>query len=812
MKLRSYLPTRFALWLAVAISGLLIVGCEKEYKLELPLAVNQTDLNLESTAGSTHVLVYSTGDWSVSFLEDTSWASIAQSSGDGNGEFIFKYDQNIGINRSTDVVLRMGSREKVITFNQYGPVEEAQILFGLDYVEMPRWAGSINIPFSTNLSQALECLKYEIEYLDTEGNVVVEEFEPWLSNIEIQAESVSCDIAANAGNDVHNARLTVYAEDRINNIVYSSSTIISQSTEDGYITFPSDEIMCKPYRMMNTIPWQTNLGMMLDNIKTLVVYDLGGEEWISNITCTNNAVSFDTAENTTEGLIRKATIMLTYEDDNGHTLTAEKEIAQNKPIVVVPFTDIRNLLPAAAQITLKEEDGLLTGVIIGGGGRANLETNPHTAWNQVDYTVNSTTNYMQDLNATYGFRLQTKDAAVNDLLTRFAVVELSLDGLTLTREDNPIRYTLSGITADHILDNAPGSATSVKRNEKYISELTDEDMYTYTALKDCEFAIDYGAYGNFRSDLLMNSNLITNGSTGETRCDCCPRILRDIHGARINMLINSQTPWCRIGKDVQHGSGTINGILVHSELSRWGGDIGRYQIRPIDLTDIEFSDDENSGFSQKIAVWYFPNGASDWTLDTRISSRKGRVLAKTGSGWMDCSLNVKPNQTPSFADLTFNENNAKAIRYAPSSSGAWYNTSTNTGAYITWNFSTEGISGTDRHLVLTFTAGGGSTASLFSTPIYWNVFYSIDGKNFTELEQVTISPAPSQNYQWMNLPGTLQELVIDLPDALLNQKSVTIRLQAASNESVDYKTGQKTNAQTGALYFRFGAITVKYNK
>ena len=45
---------------AVMAFAAVLTGCQKDFELELPLAVSARELSLTKDAGSTHVLVYST--------------------------------------------------------------------------------------------------------------------------------------------------------------------------------------------------------------------------------------------------------------------------------------------------------------------------------------------------------------------------------------------------------------------------------------------------------------------------------------------------------------------------------------------------------------------------------------------------------------------------------------------------------------------------------------------------------------------------------------------------------------------------------
>ena len=93
-----------------------------------------------------------------------------------------------------------------------------------------------------------------------------------------------------------------------------------------------------------------------------------------------------------------------------------------------------------------------------------------------------------------------------------------------------MRYTLKGLTANCFTIESSGNAASVSRT---VSQIGDDDIYTLVTLKNVEIAFCYGSYNNVRTTWI---------STNMQNFDY--RILRDANGARMNMLVNSNTPWC----------------------------------------------------------------------------------------------------------------------------------------------------------------------------------------------------------------------------------------------------------------------------
>lgn len=785
----------------VAAPLLFQAACQQDYELDLPLAVMQNTLTLDAGGGQTHVLVYAEDDWEASLGTEANWATIEKGAGSGNGEFVFVFELNAGIARQTDVVLTSGSRREVIAMQQKGFLSEAQLTIRNKTMTLPVWESDVEAGFDTNMGLALDRLETSIDYGEGPAD--------WITDVSFTEHAIRFTAAANPTDKARTAQLVVSVRDQVNDKVYTSATTITQSTEQGYMRFDEERLDVESFAKRNKAAWNTNLEMFFDLLEYRIDYGSSGEDWIADVVPETDGVSFEVTENTTSGT-REATLLLTYADEHGHTCTARLQIVQDRPALEVPFADLRAMQPTAGSVQLDRD--FIIGRVISEPGHANMGLNPHTAWNFVDYSVNATTAYIQSLDGKYGLRIRTCTAADAEALPRYAQVKIALQGLTLTREDDPVRYTLSDFSSESVLTIETGSAQELPFKEKYIAELTDDDLYTYVSLKQVELAFDFGSYGNMHDGFTALSEVVTGGNkNAQTRCDCVPRTLRDIQGRTISMLMNAQTPWRRTGKRVPQGSGTVSGILVHESLLHFApdGNIGRYQLRP--LYEAELRLDPTESFSEKLVEWEW----SGKTM-TAVSGSDRDVAANTGSGIMTTSAvlsGTKIGRTTAFTGLSFASPTGS---YAGRYNGKWWNFTTGEGESVSWNFSTSGITGSDRHLTMVFTAGlGNQSAATQCAPIYWDVQYSTDGTNFTTLhEKLLIYPAPIFAYEKMNMPANLPEYVIELPDALLDQPNVTIRLKAADtvcSTSAGLTKGQ-VKSSDNPVYFRFEAITIVYNK
>ena len=113
-----------------------------------------------------------------------------------------------------------------------------------------------------------------------------------------------------------------------------------------------------------------------------------------------------------------------------------------------------------------------------------------------------------------------------------------------------------------------------------------------------------GAYINVHDGYCYKTDLNTQGVL-DPRFDCAVRGVIDSRGEKINMVLNTQVRWRRKGDGVPAGSGPISGIIVHTKLPRYGvkGDVGTYQIRPVEEADIAFSREESTRNYSTLVRW-----------------------------------------------------------------------------------------------------------------------------------------------------------------------------------------------------------------
>lgn len=757
-------------------SALFAASCQKETEspTTMTLAVNDNTINLEPKSGKEHVLVYAKGQWNADFKEAVEWAAIEEGSGTGNGEFILTYKKNPDILRRAEILLTAAGVDKTITItvNQEGEKGTPKLAFAENEKSYIAWEVKDAIAVESNINQSLIKAESSVE---------------WIGSLELKDGQLSFTVAENTTGEARKGTLTVSYTD-IDESVYRAVAEITQGAEPGHLALNETEMAIEAFAGTKTAPWDCVLGTFMPELTSSVTYEGSQKDWISNVTTTTEALSFDVTDNETKEA-RTAVIKVELASKG---IAVELKVTQGVKTRQYSFEELRAVLPSAGEQAF--EGDFFEGVIVADAGQKNMETNPMTSATSYDDNESAITNYVQSLDGKYGMRLKFATAADNTL-KKGDKVKISLAGATLVREDNPVRYTLRGVSANTVTVEENVQLTA---RQKTIAELTDEDVYTWTTLKDVEIAFSYGSYNNIRTSWLGFDANVAN------RQNLDYRILMDSSHSTINMLVNSDVEWYMTDNGVPQGSGDISGVIVSTTTSYHDANLlGKYQIRPLELSDIVLGD---TGFSEKLVEWF--------SVDTPKATLSGNIFSATlGDGKME---GVNPNQTTSYLNFTGKNENAKAFRY----DGVWWDTATGkAGDTVKWTFSTSSCSG--KKLVFVFNAVLGKLTEdkYGQAPVNWNVEYSLNGTDYVLIKKIFIRPLPKKSTDLTVLPSAADEYCIELPLEVSGQENVTIRLSASDDTTIDFATGEytakvtfKPDTKNKGQYIRFGAVAIKYNK
>lgn len=499
--------------------------------------------------------------------------------------------------------------------------------------------------------------------------------------------------------------------------------------------------------------------------------------------------------------------------------------------------------------------GTLDGIVVSDYRSDNMEYNPNIDHNIVDVGETLRTAYIESFDGRFGVRIKFSSIYENRL-EKGDMVRITLDGCRLLREENPSRYTIEGLTAANVRVARKGVPVPVKR--KHIEELSDEDIYTYVTLEGVEFHQKTGGYVNVfeksaqttvLNKLLFCENPPYPGS--QNASDTWARLMKDDRGSRIYMLVNSICTWRRNDGGVPEGIGSLSGVIVHTFLPRYGTSLGKYSIRPLDRSDIEFKDEYESSYIPLIQwCWDYnkyarmvfrTNGEKRFVKPGTI--RNDELVAETGEGvlWTDSgawmSLDDEFDANHSYdgwksARMTGSRSNAALRLDSKSSDWFEFDEKGKVRGYKALYVSTSTKDVPEGKLFFDFSFIASREHSKYSEafPVEWKVSYSVNGNPFIELPQTYIlRPQCYTNVQHgsrVNIPVHSEaamgftEHSVPLPEEVCGKDSVVVRLAPASDVIASFPErwdGSSSEGRASAdnsrdIIIRFGTIAVKYLK
>ena len=345
----------------------------------------------------------------------------------------------------------------------------------------------------------------------------------------------------------------------------------------------------------------------------------------------------------------------------------------------------------------------VSGIVVSDCGSPNMELNPNLKFDIVDVSLNERTAYIQEADGNCGVRIVFNEAEANTL-KRYDKVVLNLEGGVLCHESNPDRITVRGLAASAVQERSAGTVADVAVKQKFISELTDSDIYTQVVLKDLEMVFKDGSYADIYEPYGQYCEPLHEGLyTINKRMDGWASLLRDGRGSTIYLLVNTKCPWRRTGKPLVAGTGPVTGIIVHTPMRRYGGDMGRFCIRPVDASDIGFSRKNKSSWKQ----------LSGWCLDGTASNSNLRCLAYRAGSGKTAARGINLSQT---ADVPVRFSGRTAILSSTSTVISMLSTLPERGIPTTEPFSSRGLPPGGSRLMLQAILQVSSLSILMSMP------------------------------------------------------------------------------------------------
>lgn len=511
--------------------------------------------------------------------------------------------------------------------------------------------------------------------------------------------------------------------------------------------------------------------------------------------------------------------------------------------------DLRELCRKGETVVLAEPF-VVEGVIVSDWRSPNMDMNISMTSARLETRESGRTAYLQETDGSMGVRL-IFDMLSENQLERYDKVVVDLNGCRVSRTAGPDAITVHGVRARAFHSVESGEAPVQKLRS--ISELSDDDIYTFVTLKDVDIIFKDGSYSNVHEEYMpfLEEYHGDVDYTVSSRLDNWATLMRDARGESIYMLVNMLCPWRRTGKSLPKGMGTLSGIIVHTDMPRYGGDMGRYSIRPVDETDIDLSG--KSPWKTHVG-WVKPEG-SDQTLDFELMGTVGnlykqgqkddRIYNDTGSApallWTDSGSAVHiysgyNSVTPKEKGFVTNG----SLMFVGKTVD-WYEWDGDKVAgtkafYIT--FSPKKMKATQAQLNFEWSAGTQNGNRCWYFPMDWKVECSVDGANWIPLRETATGNASFElrSVPWSNrkIDGSghnfVKRMAIDnglgpqqrsfnIPAEVLAQKEVFLRLSPASEDIARIRVSFGDPSRAGQVkktetkretWIRFESIQIDY--
>ena len=495
-------------------------------------------------------------------------------------------------------------------------------------------------------------------------------------------------------------------------------------------------------------------------------------------------------------------------------------------------------------------------VVISDWKNPNMEVNPNKDHNTVNREPNAITAYVQTLDGSMGMRLQFDDPSYN-MLSRFDVITLDLQGAKISRSEETGALTVSGLIPSNVAAIRHGTEADVIRKVRSISQLTDADIYTWVTLTETEFVFKNGTYSDIQETYsLYNEKYHSGYKSIHNRMDCWPVTLRDSKGGVIYMLVNSLCDWRRDGDGVPQGAGEVSGIIVSSHLRRFGDSIGRYSIRPFDKESIKVLEKKSTSL-WKLHTAFILDGSHGQSLTFKMAGEVQDVnKAKMKNDWIMNDLGSGSYlMTDTGAEMRvisdYNNLTADAEANGMVKNGAicftcplenWYEFDAagkvKATKGVTLAFSAKKMKGTKIQIAFDIAAGNGNMESCELYPYEWKVEYSLNGIDWnvvndavTGQDRFAVRTVPT----WAKTLGQhkyptqfecglgLQQHVFNLPAEVFGKENVEVRISPASDvlTAIHHKSDKSSKLKSDGsnvarpglknrTYIRFGTLRVDY--
>lgn len=464
---------------------------------------------------------------------------------------------------------------------------------------------------------------------------------------------------------------------------------------------------------------------------------------------------------------------------------------------------------------------ILEGIVISSPAHPNLDDAVQSNYRSVSYTQNNRTAYIevQEGDSWRGVKLvfQHLDPEARKL-ERYSHVKIDISGAVVEDDGRVVREIPNGA----VISVEPGTAADVPVRIRRVGELSDDDLYTWVSIPESEFVFKDGSY----CDIL--ESYASMMGTWQT-------LMTDSAGTPFYAVFNHKVPWRRTGNGVPQGTGTVSGIVVKSDLVRYGK-VHAPQIRVLEEEDFGLQWDGKSSFNT-ICEWNWNDNEDDFRTTEGVMHyiKRQKVLPDVGNGyvWTDFEASTyrgrdlnNPKVEPDNDYVLGHRGQVlKGSMQVRTKAKNWWDWGNGCGNSVVVQFSTEGQRGEHLLLDFNFAAGDNSAYNTRMCPVYWGIEVSADGETYALLDipPITLRPFPwwEKDIDGVHYVTSLEcglgltAHQVELPSSLFGQKTVFVRISPVSKQAYSLALEGSDNwslrpNHENWTFIEFGTIAIRY--
>lgn len=303
----------------VLVAAVLSGACSDSFEYLHPLTVSQPVVVMP-VEGGRHVIVVNTdGGWTASLSQEVGWASIDRTHGEDMGGIGVDCQENTGLARAVEVIVRRDSYEARVTVKQEGKLTKSSLSFRQASLSLPCAALNVCADIETNVTDLSGCC--EVEAVDGLGNKA-----GWISDISIEDSRLT--FAVSDTNVERVARIVLTARNAVDSALDVSAELkIIQTADNPYFVslqtapFPAEGAVV-------TIPAETNLTNSMYGFYPLMAASQPWAVVLSEESCSSGVLTLQLEQNQASQS-RECTVTLPYRDLNGNSFSFSFNLVQN---------------------------------------------------------------------------------------------------------------------------------------------------------------------------------------------------------------------------------------------------------------------------------------------------------------------------------------------------------------------------------------------------------------------------------------------------------------------------------------------------